>query len=240
MTTATTRVLTVPDANFTLAGRDVANTFTAAQTYNSTVSYASTISSGLSPTTTLAYDQGSAALQWATIYTGNITASLTGTFGTLVVNSRTLTPQAANYTLAGTNLSQTFSNTQTFSGTLAVSGTVGDDFIPSVDGTFVNGTTSSRWGSLATYNADFNGVLTFSSGTSFTGSFLPTTNNLYAVGNTSFRLSNIATVNANISGTITTPSGSAGITSTKTVRDSAGTGTCTLIFSGGILTGGTC
>ena len=82
--------------------------------------------------------------------------------------------------------------------------------------------------------------LVLGSGVSFRGSLIPVSNNTYAVGNTSFRVSNVATVNANISGTITTPSGSAGITSTKTVRDSAGTGTCTLIFSGGILTGGTC
>jgi hypothetical protein len=34
--------------------------------------------------------------------------------------------------------------------------------------------------------------------------------------------------------------GTAGITATKTVRDAAGTGTCTLIFTGGLLTGGTC
>lgn len=33
---------------------------------------------------------------------------------------------------------------------------------------------------------------------------------------------------------------STGTSATKTVRDSAGTGTCTLIFTGGILTGGTC
>jgi hypothetical protein len=121
-----------------------------------------------------------------------------------------------------------------------VTGTVGDDFIPNSDGTYVNGTTSFRWGSIATYNADFNGVLAFSSGTTITGSILPTTNNLYALGNTSYRWSNVATVNANISGTITAPSGGTGLSATKTVRDSAGTGTCTLIFSGGILTGGTC
>lgn len=240
LTTGTTRVLTVPDTNMTLAGRDVANTWTAAQTYNSTVSYASTISSGLSPTTTLAYDMGSGALQWATIYTGNITASLTGTFGTLVVNSRTLTPQAANYTLAGTNLSQTFSNTQTFSGTLAVSGTIGDDFIPNADGSYVNGTTSFRWGSIATYNADFNGVLTLQSGSTITGSILPTTNNLYALGNTSFRMANVATVNMNLSGTVTAPSGATGYSGTITIRDSAGTGTCTQTFSAGWMTSTTC
>ena len=154
--------------------------------------------------------------------------------------TRTLTPQNNSYTLAGTDIAQTFSSTQTFSGTLAVSGTIGDDLTPSSDGTFTNGTTSFRWGSIATYNADFNGVLTLQSGTTITGSILPTTNNLYALGNTSYRWSNVATVNANISGTLTAPSGGTGVSATKTVRDSAGTGTCTLIFSGGILTGGTC
>jgi hypothetical protein len=82
--------------------------------------------------------------------------------------------------------------------------------------------------------------LVLGSGVSFRGSLIPAINNTYAVGNTSFRVSNIATVNANISGTITAPSGGTGVSATKTVRDSAGTGTCTLIFSGGILTGGTC
>jgi hypothetical protein len=80
LTTGTTRVLTVPDANMTLAGRDVANTFTAAQTYNSTVAYASTISSGVSPTTNLAYDFGSSSLRWATAYVGGINASVASTF----------------------------------------------------------------------------------------------------------------------------------------------------------------
>lgn len=160
--------------------------------------------------------------------------------GFTTATTRTLTPQNNSYTIAGTDISQTFSNTQTFSGTLSVSGTVGDDFIPNADGSYVNGTTSFRWGSIATYNADFNGVLTLQSGSTITGSILPTTNNLYALGNTSFRWSTIVTTNANISGTITAPSGSTGVSATKTVRDSAGTGTCTLIFSGGILTGGTC
>lgn len=122
----------------------------------------------------------------------------------------------------------------------AFAGSVSFDLVPTVDGTFVAGTTAKRFGNIATYNADINGVLTLTSGTTVTGSILPTTNNLYALGNTSYRMSNVATVNANISGTITTPSGSTGLSATKTVRDSAGTGTCTLIFSAGILTGGTC
>ena len=37
-----------------------------------------------------------------------------------------------------------------------------------------------------------------------------------------------------------TSNGGVGITKTVTVRDSAGTGTCTLIFTGGLYTGGTC
>lgn len=82
--------------------------------------------------------------------------------------------------------------------------------------------------------------LVMGSGVNFRGSLIPATNNTYALGNTSFRLSTVVTTNFNASGTITAPSGSAGITSTKTVWDSAGTGNCTLIFSGGILTGGTC
>ena len=77
-------------------------------------------------------------------------------------------------------------------------------------------------------------------GTAFRGDFIPANNNFYAIGNTSFRLSTVVTTNANISGTITAPNGNTGWSGTRTIRDSAGTGTCTLIFSGGILTGGTC
>jgi len=150
-----------------------------------------------------------------------------------------LTPQNNSYTLAGTNIAQTFSSTQTFSGTLAVSGTVGDDFIPNSNGTYVNGTTSFRWGSIATYNADFNGVLTLQSGSTITGSILPTTNNLYALGNTSYRMSNVATVNMNLSGTVTAPNGNTGLSSTRTVGDGSG-GSCTITISGGIITASTC
>jgi hypothetical protein len=153
--------------------------------------------------------------------------------------TRVLTPQNNSYTIAATDIAQTFSSTQTFSGTLSVSGTIGDDFVPNSDGTYVNGTTSFRWGSIATYNADFNGVLTLQSGSTFTGSILPTTNNLYALGNTSFRWSNVATVNMNLSGTITAPNGNTGLTATKTVGDGSG-GSCTITISGGIITASTC
>lgn len=41
-------------------------------------------------------------------------------------------------------------------------------------------------------------------------------------------------------GTLAASAFTAGLSATKTVRDSAGTGTCTLIFTSGVLTGGTC
>jgi hypothetical protein len=123
---------------------------------------------------------------------------------------------------------------------LTWSGTVSNSITFSAGSTYNIGSTGAPplniWGNYITPVTE----LTMGSGVVFRGSLIPATNNTDAIGNTSFRVSNVATVNVNISGTITTPSGSAGITSTKTVRDSAGTGTCTLTFSGGILTGGTC
>ena len=126
------------------------------------------------------------------------------------------------------------------SGTVTLGGSITGDVLPTTTGAYVSGSNTYRWGKVSTFNVDIDGDIALSSGTSLSGTLVPTTNNFYALGNTSFRWSTVATTNVNISGTITTPSGSAGITSTKTVRDSAGTGTCTLIFSGGILTGGTC
>jgi hypothetical protein len=126
------------------------------------------------------------------------------------------------------------------SGTVTLGGSITGDVLPTTTGAYVSGSNTYRWGKVSTFHVDIDGDIALSSGTSLSGTLVPTTNNFYALGNTSFRWSTVATTNVNISGTITTPSGSAGITSTKTVRDSAGTGTCTLIFSGGILTGGTC
>ena len=126
------------------------------------------------------------------------------------------------------------------SGTVTLGGSITGDVLPTTTGAYVSGSNTYRWGKVSTFHVDIDGDIALSPGTSLSGTLVPTTNNFYALGNTSFRWSTVATTNVNISGTITTPSGSAGITSTKTVRDSAGTGTCTLIFSGGILTGGTC
>jgi hypothetical protein len=126
------------------------------------------------------------------------------------------------------------------SGTVTLGGSITGDVLPTTTGAYVSGSNTYRWGKVSTFNVDIDGDIALSPGTSLSGTLVPTTNNFYALGNTSLRWSTVATTNVNISGTITTPSGSAGITSTKTVRDSTGTGTCTLIFSGGILTGGTC
>lgn len=275
LTTATTRVLTVPDADMTLAGRNVAQTFSAAQTVSANLS----VTSGSSllmdratratnqqaywtvagnPSTTGAWSIGTvpngAASEfrlshngssvWTATEGGQVDFAGTVTVGGSFTATGTASAAAFNGTgsnpfrVAGTTVIDSSRNASIVG--LTITGRITGDVLPNTDGGYVSGSTSFRWGSIATYNADFNGALTLQSGSTITGSVLPTTNNLYALGNTSFRWSNVATVNANISGTITAPSGSTGVSATKTVRDSAGTGTCTLIFSGGILTGGTC
>lgn len=82
--------------------------------------------------------------------------------------------------------------------------------------------------------------LVMASGVRFTGDLIPSTNNLYAVGDTSRRVSTVVTTNINVSGTVSTPSGSTGYTGTITIRNSAGSGTCTQTFSGGWLVSTTC
>lgn len=322
LTTGTTRVLTVPDANMTLAGTDRAQTFTAAQTYNSTVAYAATISSGVSPTTNVAYDFGSSSLRWATAYVGGVNASVASTFAgnvtisggsSLIMDRAARTTNQQAYWAVGGNVSTTgawsagtvpnggasefrLSHNGTAVVTLSEGGQVdltanlvagsSGSFGGTVTATAFNGTStnpfrvagttvvdSSRNASFAnltwsgtvansitfsagsTYNVGSSGApplnvygnyinpvteLTMGSGVVFRGSLIPATNNTDSLGNTSFRMSTVVTTNFNVSGTITAPSGSSGYSGTTTVRDSAGTGTCTLIYSGGIRTGGTC
>lgn len=275
LTTATTRVLTVPDTNMTLAGRDVANTFSAAQTVAANLS----VTSGSSllmdratratnqqaywtvagnPSTTGAWSAGTvpngAASEFRISHNGTSTLTLSeggqvdipanlvvassGSFGgtatATAFNGTSTNPfRVAGTTIVDSSRNASFAN-------LTWSGTVANSITFSAGSTYNVGSTGAP--PLNVYGNYIEPLteLVLGSGVSFRGSLIPVSNNTYAVGNTSFRVSNVATVNMNLSGTLTAPSGSAGITSTKTVRDSAGTGTCTLIFSGGILTGGTC
>lgn len=110
---------------------------------------------------------------------------------------------------------------------------------------------------------NFDGYNSASASTTFVQNTGVVTDNTSTSEDASFRiatrvagtLANRIKVDAGISGFTTTGgdkgidtanfttyygAGNAGVGATKTVRDSAGTGTCTLIFTGGILTGGTC
>jgi hypothetical protein len=127
--------------------------------------------------------------------------------GLTTATTRTLTVQDYNYTIAGTNIAQTFSGANTFSAGQTFSGNI-------------------SFGTGSTYDI----------GTSGTRG-----NNIYFVyGN--FNQVDIPSGGAIdiLSGGNLQSNGSNGLSVTKTVRDAAGTGTCTLIFGNGILTGGTC
>jgi hypothetical protein len=71
------------------------------------------------------------------------------------------------------------------------------------------------------------------------GRIRPTTTNTGSVGLSSARFSDAFFQNLNVSSSATY-NGNTGQTVTITVRDAAGTGTCTIIFTLGSKTGGTC
>ncbi len=78
------------------------------------------------------------------------------------------------------------------------------------------------------------------SGGSISGNVLPGSTLTYSLGSSSFVWQNAYIDDVYVSGGIRAPDGNFGSTETITVRNAAGTGTCTLDFSGGLKTGGTC
>ena len=150
--------------------------------------------------------------------------------GFSTATTRTLTPQNASYTIAGTDIAQTFTQTQTFNGSTAMvlNGTITGDLLFTSANTYIvgNGTNYANNMHSATFTTygqvkPGSGVTTADLG----GSTVPF-RKLW-VGDISF------------TGTMTPPSGSA-FSGTKTVRASGGASDCTLTFSAGIMTGGTC
>jgi len=92
------RTITFPDASFTVAGRNVANTFSAGNTFSVSQDFAASF---------------------------RVKAALSSNYYTLaqaVDAAQTLTLPNATTTLAGLGLVQTFSSAQTFSGGLSVTG----------------------------------------------------------------------------------------------------------------------
>lgn len=132
-------------------------------------------------------------------------------------------------------------NTGTFSG----NATVTQNWIPTAANTFDLGSASVPWndGFANVWQAD-TALYVVTSGTtrfSASGGGIITYNssgtNKFQVAGTTGNVTSQGTIDA-VSGFVV--NGTAGQTATVTVRDSAGTGTCTLIFTGGIKTGGTC
>jgi len=187
--------------------------------------------------------------------------------GFSTASTRTLTVQNDNYTIAGINLGQTFTATQTFSNVvnlndgfytggvqvltstriLANVASVSQAILPTTNNTYAMGSSSYRWSTLYGTTLDvsstgtISGNLTLGGSTNtMSGTLRPGFDGLGSIGDASYRYGSIYVYNANMAGTITAPSGSSGWTGTRTVTDSSGSATCTLVFSGGILTGGTC
>jgi hypothetical protein len=74
----------------------------------------------------------------------------------------------------------------------------------------------------------------------FMGNLAPNATNSYSIGNTGSRWLKTWTQDLDISGTLTAPNGNPGLSTTITVQNSAGSGTCTITFSAGIMTASTC
>lgn len=150
--------------------------------------------------------------------------------GFTTATTRTLTPQNASYTLAGIDIAQTFTQTQTFNGSTAMvlNGTITGDVLFSASNTYIVGNSTNY------ANAVHGGAIT--AYTSFIpGSGVTTVD----VGSSTRRIRKVFTGDFDITGTIVPPSGTA-FSGTKTVRAAGGASDCTLTFSSGIMTGGTC
>ena len=217
-TSGATRVITVPDANFTLAGRDIANTFSAAQTYNSTVAYASTISSGVSPTTNVAYDFGSSSLRWATAYVGGVNASVASTF-------------AGNVTISGgssliMDRAARNSNQQAYwsvGGNVATTGAWSMGTVPSgAQSTFALAHNGSTYMSV-----DETGVLTWTGAATYSGILTGATVN--ATGSPAYRVSGTTIIDASRNATFV------GLTTSGAVSLASSTITASSTFSSDLI-----
>jgi hypothetical protein len=133
-----------------------------------------------------------------------------------------------------------FAYTGNFAGVLTLGSTVTGNILPTASSTYNVGSSSARILDVHTNYVDLYTDLTFNSGATFTGDLIPSVNTTYVLGNSAFKMSAVYTNNAYFYNNIQAPNGNNGQSVTITVRDSAGTGTCTIIFSGGLKTGGTC
>jgi hypothetical protein len=263
LTTATTRVLTVPDTNMTLAGRDVSNTFSAAQTVAANLS----VTNGSS----LLMDRATRVTNQQAYWTvaGNSATTGAWSIGTVPNGSASefRTTHNGSAVITATEGGQVdFAGVVTTGGSLTVTGAAtANRFNATSTNPFqVSGTTvidSSRNASIVglTINGNITGDLLFSSSNTYViGNGTNYLNNIHSSAFTTYGqvkpASGVTTADLGASttpfrklwtgdisftGTMTPPSGAA-FSGTKTVRASGGASDCTLTFSAGIMTGGTC
>ena len=281
--TASTRVLTPQNANYTIAGTDLAQTFSAAQTFSSTLNAANgltvagtlVISSGrdLANITSVAqnwvpnlstYDLGSSSTRWSKLWASTFDFSGGGTVtGNIVLSgssntmSGTLAPGFDGLGSIGSSsfrygnvYAYTFNayTAYAMNGTTVINSSrnlvglnaIGQTLTFAASSTYNIGSFGSRLLDLHTNYVDLYTDLTFNSGSTFTGNFVPSTNNFYSIGSSAFKLAALYTQNAFFYGSIQAPSGSLGATTTFSVQNSAGSGSCSITVSGGLITSTTC
>jgi len=298
LTTATTRVLTPQNASYTLAGTNIGQTFTSAQTFNDTVTVNAQSwvingnsfvldratrgtnqkvywTVGASSSTAGAWSAGTtpsgAVSRWVLDHNGTehfvmeengfLTTTAGANFGGIVSTTTFNATGSPAYRVSGTTVINA-SRDATFVG-LTLTGSVSSDLTPSANNTYILGGGSFRWANVYTSNFNISGNVT--------GDLIPATTDTYVLGSSTnywnmVRTTSIRTHGGNVqpatslsgslgaatgrwlktwtqdldvTGTIIPPSGTA-FTGTKTVRAAGGASDCTLTFSAGIMTGGTC
>jgi len=142
--------------------------------------------------------------------------------------TRALTVQDTNYTIASVDTAQTFTGANTFSAGQTFNG--GNSY--NANQTFSG---DIRFGADSTYNIGVTGTRPTHI---FTRSFSMSGSGFVNSGGT-LNVQSGGTLDINSGGTLSA-NGTAGSSTTRTVRASGGGSDCTLVFTNGILTGGTC
>lgn len=190
----------------------------------------------LLPETTATYNNGGASNRWLTTYTSALNASGAVTMsGSTITASSTFSSDlipttTGTYALGSSSVRWLgYFTTASISGVLTLGSTVTADLIPTTSNTYIMGSSSSYWNQVAseTFYVENSGRIR------------PRTTNTGSVGISTARFNKGWFTDLDITGSIIPPSGSA-FTGTKTVRAPGGLADCTMTFSSGIMTGGTC
>lgn len=227
LTTGTTRVVTVPDTNMTLAGRDVANTFTAAQTFSNFVTISGANSLLMDRATRTTSQKAYWTVAGSTAATGAWSTGTTPGGGAsrwvidhngtehLTIDESGLLTMSAGANLGGlvstTAFNGTGSNPFRVGGTavidssrnglfvnLTLSGTVSSDLIPTSNDTYTLGNTSGP-----KRWASVNGVVgNYSGDVTVGGALIPDSDGGADLGTTSLKWANSYFNTVNIYGTL--------------------------------------